>query len=70
MLIERAALRSRTFNLDDRDQLADWNELLGDPSIRIVTKKFFNHTETSDDGDSHIEIKDQRVYAEWETCSL
>lgn len=70
MMIERTKRESRTFNLDDATELAAWNALLDDPSVRIVQQKIFNHSETEQEGRDRFETKDQRIYAEWEVCSL
>lgn len=70
MLIEKTKTESRTFNLDDPEDLADWNAILDNPAIRVTEKKLFNHTETMQEGRERTETKDQRIYAEWEVCSL
>ena len=69
-MIERTKLESRTFNLDNPDELQAWNDLLDNPAVRIIEKKIFNHSEATQEGRERTETKDQRIYAEWEVCSL
>lgn len=70
MLIEKAKVQSRVFNLDLETDIDEWSALLDDPSVRVLFKKFIQHTETEQFGKDKTEVKEVHLYVEWETCSL
>lgn len=70
MLIERTKKESRVFNLDDPHDLADYNETIDSPAVRVLDKKWIQHTEVEASGRDRTETKENHIYLEWETCSL
>lgn len=70
MLIERSVVESRTFNLDAAGDLEEYNELLDDPAVRVLHKKFIDHTEVEQEGRMRTEVKEMHIYVEWERCTL
>lgn len=70
MLIEKAHKESRKFNLDDPDDVQAYNMIIDNPAVRILEKKYIQHTESESEGRSRTETKEVHMYVEWETCSL
>ena len=70
MYIERARVQTQVFNLDDNEDLRRWEEILSDPAVRVLNKKFINHTESETSGRDRTETKEVHLYVEWEECSL
>lgn len=70
MLIERSTINARRFNLSDADSVREYNDVINDPSTRVLDKKFINHTESVSEGDSFTETKEVHVFLEWEVVCL
>ena len=70
MLIQKTKVESRVFNLDDANENSEYNEIIDNPAVRILERKFIAHTEVEQMGKDRTEIKEQHLYVEWETCSL
>jgi hypothetical protein len=70
MLIERSTIQARVFNLDDVGDHNEYNSIINDPAIRILDKKWIDHTEVEAEGRNRSETKENHIYLEWETCSL
>jgi hypothetical protein len=70
VLIERAKKESRVFNLDDPDDMNAYNEVIDNPAVRILEKKFIQHTETERSGRDMTETKEVHLFVEWETVCL
>ena len=70
MLIEKVKTEAKVFNLDDTADLQEYNDLLSNPAIRVLDKKWIDHTEVHAEGRERTEIKENHIYVEWETCSL
>jgi hypothetical protein len=70
MLIEKTKKRAYSFNLDKADQRAEYEEVLNDPTVKIISKEFVNQSE-SDFGEDFSTTKTERyVYLEVEECSF
>lgn len=70
MLIQKSKIESRVFNLDDASDNTEYNAIIDNPAVRILEKKWIQHTEVEQMGKDRTETKEQHVYLEWETCSL
>lgn len=70
MLIQKSTIEARVFNLDDAADCAAYNQVINNPSVRILEKKFIAHTEVEQMGKDRTEVKENHIHLEWETCSL
>ena len=70
MLIQKSKVESRVFNLDRATDLVEYNAIIDDPAVRILDRKWIQHTESETMGRDRTEVKEQHLYVEWETCSL
>ena len=70
MLIARTKRRFESFNLDSADGAKAYEELVGDPSVIIVDRRFATLNETTYEGESSTSISRLWVYVEYEECSL
>lgn len=70
MLIEKVRKEAKKFNLDDPDDILEYTHIISDPAVRILEKKYIQHTEVEAEGRSRTETKEVHMYVEWETCSL
>jgi hypothetical protein len=58
------------FDLHETDQVEEYNELLANPAIRVISKKEVNQTESSFSEDFNTTSTHLHVYLEVEECSL
>lgn len=70
MLIQKAKVESRVFNLDDVGDNNAYNDVLDNPAVRVLEKKWIKHTEVEQSGKDRTEVTENHIYLEWETCSL
>jgi len=70
MLIEKAKIESRIFNLDNESDQSEYNALIDNPGVRILDKRWIDHNEVHVEGRERTEVKEPHLYVEWEECSL
>jgi hypothetical protein len=70
VLIEKAKVESRVFNLNDHQENLEYNQVLDNPAVKVLDKRFIKHTEVEQMGKDRTEVTENHIYLEWETCSL
>lgn len=70
MFITRTEKKIATFNLNNTQEVTQFEELLNDPSINILSRKYEKLTETTYEGDMSTSVEVPYVRLEYEVCSL
>lgn len=70
MFIEKASRGMAVFDLNDSDDVKAYNDLLNDPAIKILDKKYGKTESTTQDGEYNSTEKNDMLYVEYEECDL
>ena len=70
MYITRTKKNITTFYLDDKRDVDQLNQLLNDPSVNIIDKKFQTQSESTFEGESKTVIERPFVRVEYEQCFI
>lgn len=70
MYIVRTERKVSTFYLDDGRDLKSFEELLNDPSINIIERKYDKRSEIEFEGEAQKVNERPYVRVEYEICSL
>ena len=70
MFIVKTKKEIKEFNLHEADDMTALSELMSNPSVNIIDKKYEEMTNTDIEGDSITKTTELHVYVEVEQCLL
>ena len=70
MFITRTERKIDTFYLDKRNEREAYEDIINNPAINVLDKKFESTTETVYEGETSSSITRPYVRVEYEVCSL
>lgn len=70
MYVARTKREHITLILDNQADVETYNEILNDPSVKIIERKIVKKSESSFEEDMQVEIEQTILYLEIERCSL
>lgn len=70
MFTVRSDRKLEKLNLDKREDLSRYEELISDPAVTILDKKVVTESEVTYEGDMKTEVSQTYYVVEYERCSL
>ena len=68
--LEKTKKKVYSLNLSSVEGRADYNEILEDPAVRILSKKYYDQKSAESEGDYRNETSEQILILEVEECDL